>query len=428
VNLNPAKWITEGHVLIVRRNERYRGETYPDHPTQVGNETIHVRGGLILGSADAPWDESVVGRYIAVDDETEKYSPGELPGGYWPFPDDGHPVRRWYRITGFERREDGTKSIRILRTAWYIMSAGGPDLFRDENYTRDGRDRPLKYIIAPGGTLSDIRQGWIDTRRPGVVGLSLPSDPRTVVVVPNADRGTSFDFAPGDPVVQPVGPDPWIPRPLRIRMFDEFPPCMENPAIEIVNNGMIARQSGIAFHGGPRDLNEIAERKDQQPPYVNGLMFHSAVGCGIRFRGQVREAALMMEQRAGNPQPVAWRHARGTTQVVADPASGDLTVRGGQLDLDRPAIVRAGLVETAGISATDTAARNLRGIDVTVTADERTVDVKFAAPEPDARYALCVQPNWLTAVAVTEKRPDGFRAEFAEPAPSAAKIDWHLIR
>lgn len=46
----------------------------------------------------------------------------------------------------------------------------------------------------------------------------------------------------------------------------------------------------------------------------------------------------------------------------------------------------------------------------------------------DARYALCVQPNWLTAVAVTEKRPDGFRAEFSVEATSGAKIDWHLIR
>jgi len=415
-------------VLIVRRGGRYRGQRYPDHPAKVGAETIYVRGGLILGSQDAPWDESVVGRYFAVDDETEKYGPGELPGGYWPFPDDGHAIRRWYRITDFTRHEDGTKSIRILRTAWYTMSAGGPDLFREGNYTRDDHERPLKYIIAPGGQVSDIRQGWIDTRRPGITPLSIPSDPRTLVVVSNGDRGTRFDFAPGDPIVQPVGPDPWVPRPVRIRMFDEFPPCMENPAIEIVNNGRVARQSGISLHGGPRDLAEVAERKDGQPPYVSGIVFHSAVGCGVRFRGQVRDAALMMEQREGNPQPLAWRHARGTTFVGADPASGDLTVRGGRLDLDRPAVLRGGLVETKGLSATGTAAKNLRGIDVAVTVGDRAVDVKFATAEPDVRYSLCVQPNWLTATAVTVKRPDGFRVEFAEAAPPGAKIDWQLIR
>ncbi len=428
VNLNAEKWITAGHVLIVRRGGRYQDETYPDHPAKVGHETIYVRGGLILGSKDAPWDETVVGRYFAVDADTEKYNPGELPGGYWPFPDDGHPIRRWYRITDFERREDGTKSIHILRTAWYTMSAGGPDLFRDDNYTQDDQRRPLKYIIAPGGQLSDIHKGWIDTRRPGIVGLSLPTDSRTLAVVPNADRGTQFDFEPGDPVVQAVGPDPWVPRPVRIRMFDEFPPCMENPAIEIVNNGWVARQSGISFHGGPRDLKDVVERKDQQPPYVNGIMFHSAIGCGVRFRGQVRDAALMMEQREGNPQPLAWRHARGTTYVGADPANGNLTIRGGQLDLDRPGAVRGGLVDTKGISATQAPAKNLRGIDIAVTPGKRALDVKFAEAEPDALYSLCVQPNWLTVAAVTEKRPDGFRVEFAETASIGGKIDWQLIR
>ena len=428
VNLNPAKWITEGHVLIVRRGGRYRGETYPDHPAKVGRETIYVRGGLILGSKEAQWNESVVGRYFAVDEDTEKYNPGELPGGYWPFPDDGHPIRRWYRITDFQRREDGTKSIRILRTAWYTMSAGGPDLFRDDNYTQDDRERPLKYIIAPGGQLSDIRQGWVDTRRSGIVGLSLPSDPRMLIVVPNGDRDTRFDFASGDPIVQPVGPDPWVPRPVRIRMFDEFPPCMENPAIEIANNGAVARQSGISLHGGPRDLDEVPNRKDQQPPYVNGITFHSAVGSGVRFVGQVRDAALMMEQRGGNPQPLAWRHARGTTYVGADPASGKLTVRGGALDLQRPAHARAGLVETGGLSATDTVARNLRGVDAAVAKGARSAEVKFPQAEPDSRYSLCVQPNWLTMTAVKEKRADGFHVEFAEPAPKDARIDWQLIR
>lgn len=428
VNLNPAKWITQGHVLIVRRGGQFRGKSYPDHRTQLGHETIHVRGGLILGTKDAPWEESVVGRYFAVDEDTEKYKPGELPGGYWPFPPDGHPIRRWYRITDFQRHADGTKSIRILRTAWYTQSAGAPELFLSDNYTTDARERPLKYIIAPGGQLSEIRRGWVDTRRPGTTGLSLPSDSRTLVVVPNGDRHTPADFAPGDPMVQPVGPDPWMPRPIRIRMFDEFPPCMENPAIEIVNHGRVARQSGISFGGGPRDLADVEERKDQQPPYVSGITFHSAVGCGVRFKGQVRDAALMMDQREGNRQPLAWRHTRGVTLVGADPESGDFTVRGGQLDLDRPAIARAGLVEAKGLSATDTPASNLRGIDIGVPAGQTSFDVEFAAQETDGRYSLCVQPNWLTATAVTEKRPDGFRVEFAAPAPADARIDWQLVR
>lgn len=56
------------------------------------------------------------------------------------------------------------------------------------------------------------------------------------------------------------------------------------------------RQSGITFHGGPRDLDEIAQRKDQQPPYVNGITFHSAVGCGLRFRGRMGRERILFRQ------------------------------------------------------------------------------------------------------------------------------------
>jgi len=71
---------------------------------------------------------------------------------------------------------------------------------------------------------------------------------------------------------------------------------------------------------------------------------------------------------------------------------------------------------------------NLRGIDIAVPVGESELDVTLATAETDARYSLCVQPSWLTATAVTEKRPDGFHVKFAEPAPADAKIDWLLIR
>lgn len=103
-------------------------------------------------------------------------------------------------------------------------------------------------------------------------------------------------------------------------------------------------------------------------------------------------------------------------------------VVGGALDLDRPAIAREGLVEVRGVSATRTAAKNLRGINVPVPLGRKSIDVAFTEHEPDTRYALCVQPNWLTAAAVVEKRADGFRVLFAEAAPEEATIDWQLIR
>jgi hypothetical protein len=73
-------------------------------------------------------------------------------------------------------------------------------------------------------------------------------------------------------------------------------------------------------------------------------------------------------------------------------------------------------------------ARNLRGINAAVAKGARSAEVKFPRAEPDSRYSLCVQPNWLTMTAVKEKRADGFHVEFAEPAPEDARIDWQLIR
>jgi hypothetical protein len=84
--------------------------------------------------------------------------------------------------------------------------------------------------------------------------------------------------------------------------------------------------------------------------------------------------------------------------------------------------------KTGGLSATATPSKNLRGIDGAVGAGELQWDVKLPEAEPDSHYSLCVQPNWLTAIAVTEKRQDGFHVKFAEAAPADATIDWQLIR
>jgi len=450
VNLNPKKWITGGHVVIVRPDDwsgwledskggytdwtgkvpmtpkyKYKGESYPSLLTKQGN----VLGGLIEGSKDAPWDENVVGRYFAVDEDTEKYKPGELPGGYWPCPPK-NDVRRWYRITAFKRHKDGTKSIRILRIRWAAVSAGSPTLFREDNYTQDGHVRPLKYIIAPGGPVTDISEGWVDTRRAGIVYHTLKSDSRKLKIAPNGDRGTRFDFEPDDPVVQAVGPDPWMPRPIRIRMFDEFPSSMASPAIEIRNNGFISHSDGVQFISNARYLDDVAKRKDRKPAFMNGVNFESSVGVGMRFGGYVQTAAMLMEQRAGNAQPITWLHQgkSGRTSIGVNPTDGTLTVTGGPVDLARSSLRNAQLTQTPGISGTAVAANNLRGIDAQVRAGRKGLSITFPTPEPDAKYAVTVQPNWNTRDWIARKAATGFTVQFSEPAPANAAIDWHLIR
>ena len=166
--------------------------------------------------------------------------------------------------------------------------------------------------------------------------------------------------------------------------------------------------------------------------------FDPAAGQLVYKPGKTRSEKLALCRPLVNLNPAKWitgghvlivrrgGRFRGETYPDHPAKVGDETiyVRGGPLDLDRPAAVRGGLVEAEGLSATETAARNLRGIDIAVPPGDRVVDVKFATAEPDSRYSLCVQPSWLTAAAVTEKRPEGFRVQFAETAPASDKIDW----
>jgi len=138
------------------------------------------------------------------------------------------------------------------------------------------------------------------------------------------------------------------------------------------------------------------------------------------------KAAILIEDRQneGRPQPIQWRTAGGRiSSIVADPASGALRLCGGPVAMDV-----AGVVETAGLSATPTPARNLRGIDVPAPASATRIEVSFPTPEPDAAYSLNVQPSWLTHDAVTTKTPAGFTVVFSAAAPAEARLDWQLIR
>ncbi len=422
INMNREKWITQGTVLIVSPSGEYKGQTYPGVIGGPGN-AFNYQGGAIIGSPDCPWDESIIGRFFCLTDDTEVLTPGDPSsvGGYASAAN--RPIYRWYQINGFERNEDGSKRLRILRVRWSAVAAGAPTLFVDDNYTWDGHERPLKYAIAPGAWVYDVSQGWADVAVTGGV-VDASTCPRRLRVTPNGDRGTGFDFAPGDPIEQPPGPDPWQPRPIRVRQFDQMPSTMPSATIELEQLGRVQVPNCIAISGLVSDRDQLSTRKDRKPSYGTIMNVYAASNVGIDFRGDVLDTAIFFRQFNGRPQPIRWGcEPFGSSSLSVDPKSGDFTLTGGHLDLTGKT-----LRNTHGLSATDTPANNLRGINVSVAEGQTELQISFGTPEPDDAYAVTVTPSWMTNIAVPTKMARGFRVQFGTAAPAGARVDWVLVR
>jgi hypothetical protein len=70
---------------------------------------------------------------------------------------------------------------------------------------------------------------------------------------------------------------------------------------------------------------------------------------------------------------------------------------------------------------------NNRGYDVQVPAGRTYIDIYFAKPRTDNKYAATVSTKWFTNVAITQKASDRFRVEFSTPPPTGSTIDWIVI-
>jgi len=421
INLNEDKWITDGHVLIVAPGGTYQGNSYPGQIGGPGN-AFNYQGGLIQGSADCPWDESIIGRFFAVTDDTEVILPGDPSscGGYGKPPK--RKVHRWYQIMDLQRNGDGTKVIKILRVRWSAVAAGAPKLFLDDNYTSDDHERPLSYAIAPGAWVYDISEGFARTHQTG--GHVDASEPRLIKVVPNGDRGTPFDFEVGDEIEQAVGADPWQPRPLRIRQFDQIPSTMPSASIEVQQLGRVQVPYGIHLGGIIRDASGLERRKDGRPPYDTMICLDSMATTGIEFSGEIADTAIMFRQPRDTRQTIRWRNnTEGSSSLSVDPATGDFQLTGGDVDL-----TNRGMMRTGGISATETPAANLRGMNVGVAEGAAELQISFSRPEQSPAYAVAVTPSWLTTHAVPNKSAEGFTVQFGAPAPQGATLDWIIVR
>jgi hypothetical protein len=392
----------------------YQGRAYPSLHYKVMN----YLGGRIIASADCGWTPDIVGRYFAVDDPSEYLYPGDPTiGGAYMTGNAERKTRRWYLITDFWKNADGTCGIRLGRVRMTPNGAGAPNLYNDDNYTWDGHERPLKYIIAPGSMVSDVSKGWKDS----IGGDTSAADPRTISVFPNAATRTDLDFAPGDEIEQAIGPDPAIPRPIRIRMFNQVPNNYYTGAIELGNYGKVQITSALTTNGGGQSLEDIESRKDKKPSFQYGIEFGAVMGTGILFNADTQDAAIHFVQPFKHAQPIKWDHRNGTTALTVDPMTGDMALVGSKLSVP-------GLKGTSGLSGTAVAANNLRGIDVPVTKGLTSVKFKFPQAESDAKYSLNIQPNWATPDAVVSKTTTGFTVQFTVPAPANGRFDWQLIR
>lgn len=322
----------------------------------------------------------------------------------------------------FKEDPDGTKIIKILRVRWSAVAAGAPKLFDDDNYTSDGHERPLHYAIAPGAWVYDISQGWADTIPTG--GWVGKEASRKIKVVPNGDRGAKFDFEVGDLIEQAVGPDPWQPRPIRIRQFDQMPSTMDNATIEVEQLGRVQVPTGISLGGIISSVEDLKTRKDRKPPWSTGISIGSLCDRALAFNGEVTNAAIQFSQPNGRAQPMRWVTSAGTvSSLEVPPSSGDFTFTGGNLDVRDKGVKRV-----SGLSATATAANNLRGINLSVQEGAKEMTVTFPRPEADANYAVTVTPSWMTNLCVPSKTEKGFTVQFSTVPPAGGKLDWVMVR
>lgn len=394
INMNTNKWITAGRLHIFSAGA-------PD------GQVPHAAG-RIRGDADCPWTEDVVGRFLAVTEPTERVPGTAIDNG---------PLR-WFEVTGFLAHADGTKDLTVRRYWWGAKDRSTLLLYRAANYSRGDELRPLTYALAPGTYVYDVSKA--------VPGASLPSE-RTLYLAPYAHAGSAADFAPGDPVEQAIGPEPWKPVPFRIWMWDNVPGSWPSPVFDVANFGHTARHAAMVIRGGKTNADDLKDTKEQKPSWKNGIVFDSAAEVGIAFNADTTSAALLFAQPF-REQPIVWRYGgadgrpAASARLTVNRQNGDFAFRGGDLRME------GSLVSAGGLSGSSTPSRNLRGKRVPVPEGVAEFIVSLPRAEPDADYAVFVEQSWLGHRAVTEQRSDGFTLAFDPPAPGGATLHWMLVR
>jgi hypothetical protein len=415
INLNPRKAITAGTVLIVPAecyydpvdtgSCKFQGRNYP---TQIiNNARTGVRelkmGGLIRGNKDCPWTRDIIGRYFAVNTPDEKTPKGTF---------------RWYEITSLTENPDGTKDIEIRRFWWGAKSAGSPTLYSPGSYTWDDHLRPLSYIIAPGTYVNDVSRALPGGDRGGQ---------RILGVAAYCDQGKDEDFAPGDPVEQAIGPDPFKPEAFRCWAWEDVPGAFPSAFFDFANLGATSRFAAFNIHGAAASLEDVARRREKKPAWDNIMVVDSAATVGLNWKADFTNAAILFNQ-PNHEQPIKWLYDAQPGQrpkeavLTVSRDTGEFNFQGGGIRAGGP------VAQVQGLSGDKTQARNLRGKNIPIQEKAASLRVKFAQSEADGDYAVFVEQSWLTNRAISDKGPDGFTITFASPAPAGSKVDWMIVR
>jgi hypothetical protein len=425
INLNPAKSITQGSIFIMNP----------------GGALLNW-GGSVRFTQDAPITPANIGDYIAIDEPSE-----HIPAS------DG--VRRWYLISAVDPQ---ARTMSVIRHWWGAKSSAGISrLYKSANYTNDAQNPVLlKYIIAPGANVYDASAAVTasPTSQAAADG-TLTGKARTLRIVPGPATGTPRDFAPGDPITQAVGPDPFSPITLRSWIFEEVPSAFPSPVVDIRNHSRIARYA--ALRAGNFDIATAGKTfKGPLIPFNSFIEVHCAIQNGILFKGDIPGGAFIFAGPAaqGRSSLFTWKAyippvmslfpatTPAGSQVETKPVNllPDLKPReinislaaspSGQLlfnsstDFSNQSINITGQL---GKSNTPSQPGSFRQTAIPVPKGQTTFTVPTeSAVSPQTQ--ILVTPSWMTSHVIQSRgNSSGFTVEFDRPAPENATLSWMAI-
>jgi len=340
INMSKRGWIHQGKVLVVAPGVNYlrSGKLQNEiETTKTGDKISRISTSLVVGNSDANWDESIVGKFFAVNEETEYYENGDdyyhAEGGkiksYSQAAGEKIRVYRWWHITDFEIRKDNKFNLYIEQVVWdnTLFVKGGPSLFLAENYTYSAdRTRELSYIIAPGAWVTDVRKG-VAIPSAGRVGLPSPIEEERVLKLaptynhtePEVEAARKPLFEAGDLITNAPGAEPWNPTGFRSRHFSGFPTQKETASFISKNLGAVQMSAGLIVsdaHPG-KSLDVVLEKqKDRKPSFKTGVDITASTKIGLLIHDRFSRAGIDI---TNNP---------ASTYSDADNISGDLSKAG----------------------------------------------------------------------------------------------------
>ncbi len=412
INLNPIKWLTKGKARIVRPpawtkpgtpgiSSTFEKKSYPSTLTPATETTPEVLtiGGLIRLSADSPVTKEHIGWYFAIDEASEWVPMKEKKEA-------PNRTRRWYQIASVTElpnadpfAQGAIKEIKIVRHFNGARPAGAPTLYKDDNYTWDGHDKPLSYIIAPGVNAYDVADAVSNTGN------------RDIKLSPSPFARTRADFEKNDIVEQAIGADPFQPVPFRAVINEVIPAAYSFPVFDIINTSPIGRSAVLAVRGAGG--------------FQTLMDFDTPANQGIVFNGANPQGAIVINQ-GSSESPIVFNYGpdneRKQAKIAVNSQKGTIKLEGNGVQVTGP------LMALTGLSGTATSSSNLRGLNVPVPKGVTEIQVKFPKPEPDALYAAFVETNFLSARAIVNLTPEGFTVKFEQGPETPGTLNWIIVR